>query len=916
MSNRLRLYSLLLVSSVMVAPAALAQTTSAPGPSPATTPPPTETDPASAEQAEPEVEISAPGAGGDEGEEIVVTGRYTPNAIRTTPQILTVLSAEDIKRTGEGDIAGALQRVTGLSVVGAGFVFVRGLGDRYSSALLNGSPLPSPEPLRRTVPLDIFPTSVVSSAIVQKTYSVAYPAEFGGGVINLTTRAVPKESFFTFGGGATYDSATTDNFGYVYRGGGRDWTGYDDGTRAVPGFIRATGLGGTRIGAAETAQLNNLETVVLQKTNFIPPTFSGDLSFGHTAEIFADGRIGIIGAASFGNSWRTRDATQQDTNNENGSLRSDFRTIITDNRAVANALLGFGLDIADHKFRWTGVYIHDTNKQARGASATIYPNTSGFERFDQSTAWFERELFNVQGVAELDFGDFDLDGRVSYAKTRRDSPYERTFVSRFDPDYGAFVNALNASNEQAQIAFSELDENQYSGQLDASYKLPTDFFLQVSAGYFYNDATRDSSRFSFAYRYDPTGGTGGGSSGGLPLAYRFLRPDVLLSPAVLSKINSSVGGCPNGQCIVLDNVSGGQGASIYNGKLRIHAGYVQVEAEPIQGLRGTLGIRYETAKQRVTTNTGGSGTTLNNDYFLPAATITWNVASDMQLRLHGSKTIARPQFRELAPQFYQDFDSDRQFFGNPALVDSKLLNFEARYEWYFGRNERFTAAGFFKKIDKPIEQVSAFPTADSRITTGFTYLPSATLYGGEIEIQKYFDLDFIGGRFFETRRAVFIGNYTYTQSKIKADNTPVPDIAAGPNGIILRPANLQFRDGAPLTGQSDHLVNIQMGIEDKESTSQATLLFSYASQRVTARGASNFSGVGFLPDVVELPGYRIDFVARQGFKVLGREVEVKFEARNLTGTRYQEFQDFPNSRVFVNRYRLGRTVSLGLSVTL
>lgn len=914
MSNRLRLYTALLVSSIMVTPAALAQTTSAPGSAPVTPTTPPEAEAAEAEQ---EVEISAPGAGGEKVDEIVVTGRYTPNAVRATPQIVTVLSAEDIKRTGEGDIAGALQRVTGLSVVGAGFVYVRGLGDRYSSALLNGSPLPSPEPLRRTVPLDIFPTSVVSSAIVQKTYSVAYPAEFGGGVINLTTRAVPRESFLTVGGSAAYDSATTDNFGYVYRGGGRDWTGYDDGTRAVPGFVRATGLGGNRIGAVETAQLNNLETVVLQKTKFIPPNFAGDLSFGHTAEIFGDGRIGVIGAASFGNSWRTRDATQQDSNAVDGTLRNDFRTIITDNRAVANALLGFGLDVADHKFRWTGVYIHDTNKQARGASATVYANTSGFERFDQSTAFFERELFNVQGVAELDFGDFDLDGRASYAKTRRDSPYERTFVSRIDPAVGAFVNALNAPNEQAQVTFSELDENQYSAQLDASYKLPTDFFMQVSAGYFYNDASRQSSRFAFAYRYDPTGSNvGGGSSGALPLAYRFLRPDVLLSPAVLRTIDSSVGGCPNGLCVVLDNVSGGQGASVYNGSLRINAGYVQVEAEPIEGLRGTFGIRYETARQRVTTNGGGSGTSLNNSYFLPAATVTWNVAPDMQLRVHGSKTIARPQFRELAPQFYQDFDSDRLFFGNPALIDSKLLNFEARYEWYFGRNERFTAAGFFKRIENPIEQVSAFPTPDSRINTGFSYVPSATLFGGEIEVQKYFDLDFLGGPFFATRRAVFIGNYTYTQSKIKADGTPVPDIAAGPNGIILRPANLQFRDGAPLTGQSDHLVNVQMGIEDKETTSQATLLFSYASQRVTARGASNVSGVGFLPDVVELPGYRIDFVARQGIKILDRQVELKFEARNLTGTPYQEFQDFSNTRVFVNRYRLGRIFSLGLSVTL
>jgi len=925
MSNRLRFNTLLFMTSMLVAPNALAQTPTAPS-TPAPTPPTTTaTADAAPPEVEEEVEISAPGASASPGDEIVVTGRrFTPNSVRTTPQIISVLSAEDIARTGEGDIAGALQRVTGLSVVGNGFVFVRGLGDRYSSALLNGSPLPSPEPLRRTVPLDIFPTSVVSSAVVQKTYSVNYPAEFGGGVINLTTRSVPRESFLAFGGGVSFDSATTDNFGYTYRGGGKDWTGFDDGTRRVPGFIRATGVSGTRIGAAETAQLNNLETVVLQKTNFIPVNFSGDLSFGHTADIFGDGRIGIVGAASFGNTWRTRDAVQQDSNSEDGSLRSDFRSVITDNRAVANALLGFGLDIGDHQIRWTNLYIHDTNKQARGATATVYPNTSGFQRFDQNTAWFERQLINTQLVAEFDFGDFEVDGRASYANTRRDSPYERTFVSRFDPDPdsnpaspgGAYVNALNASTEQAQVSFSELDEDLYSGQLDLSYKLSTPFFAQLSGGYYYNDSSRSSSRFTFAYRYDPTGGTGGGSSGGLPLAYRFLRPDLLLSPAVLGAINSVFGGCPNGLCIVLDNVSGGQGASVYDASLRIHAGYAQIEAEPIDGVRGTLGVRYETAKERVTTN-GGGGTSLDNDYFLPAATVTWSFAPDMQFRIHGSKTIARPQFRELAPQFYQDFDSDRLFFGNPALVDSKLLNFEARYEWYFGRNQRLTAAGFYKKIDNPIEQVSAFPTLDSRITTGFSYVPTATLYGAEVELQKYFPLDFMGGRFFETRRLLLIGNYTFTKSKIKADSTPVPDINAGPTGIVLRPANLLFRDGAPLTGQSDHLVNLQVGIEDTDSTSQATVLFTYASERVTARGASNASGVGFLPDVVERPGIRLDFVARQGVKIAGAELEIKFEARNLTGTRYQEFQRFPNNtRVDINRYDLGKTVSLGISAKL
>ena len=134
------------------------------------------------EQVEEEVEVSAPGS---EGAEIVVTGRFIPEPVRNTAQVVSVISAAEIARTGDGDIAGALVRVTGLSVNTNGFVYVRGLGDRYSLALLNGLALPSPEPLRRVVPLDIFPTSIVSSAVVQKSYSVNYPGEYGGGAINL-----------------------------------------------------------------------------------------------------------------------------------------------------------------------------------------------------------------------------------------------------------------------------------------------------------------------------------------------------------------------------------------------------------------------------------------------------------------------------------------------------------------------------------------------------------------------------------------------------------------------------------------------------------------------------------------------------------------------------------------------------------
>jgi hypothetical protein len=153
-------------------------------------------------------------------------------------------------------------------------------------------------------------------------------------------------------------------------------------------------------------------------------------------------------------------------------------------------------------------------------------------------------------------------------------------------------------------------------------------------------------------------------------------------------------------------------------------------------------------------------------------------------------------------------------------------------------------------------------------------------------------------------------NYTYTQSEIQSDTSLVPSPIQNGSGLaVLVPANLIFRDGAPLTGQSDHLVNAQIGIEDTDSLSQLTFLFNYASDRVTNRGPN------LLPDIIEKPGIRFDIVARQGINVLGGEVELKFEARNLTGTRYEEFQDFgANGKVLVNSYRLGRTFSLSGSV--
>jgi outer membrane receptor protein involved in Fe transport len=893
--------SLLLLSTALVAPAALAQTPTTATPSMPPTSGPEATAP------EEEVEISAPGANNDTDTEIVVTGTRIPNVIRATPEVISVLSAADIARTGEGDIAGALQRVPGLSVVGGGFVYVRGLGERYSLALLNGSPLPSPEPLRRVVPLDIFPTSVIASTVVQKSYSVNYPGEFGGGVINLTTKADVREPFLTIGASLGFDTETTNKFGYTYYGSDTDWSGFDDGSRDIPGplqnALNSNNLVviGSNFSEAQvkdiTASLLNASTTLVQRNRHIPPnggfTISGGTSFDQ-----GDDRISILFGGGYSNSFQTRGGIQQvaagltpidgvDTLNPD----VNYRFLSTENRILVNGLLTFGVEMGEHQFRWTNLYIRDTLKEARIQAGTNEINIGSDPVNISNTAWFERQLLDTQLVGEFDFGPLDVDARATYAQSRRESPYERTISYRYDDRVKDFVNDLRTNGQFARVAFSNLVDNVYAGGVDAAYTLPNTP-LTASVGYAYLKNDRRSVRRDF--RYTPLDA--------LPGEVAQQRPDFLLSDFNVYNFD-----------IVLTDISGTAGAARYEADLEVHGLYGQVEAEPVDNLRLQAGVRYERGSQSVTPvdlfGTGGDEivpSLIEKSYFLPAATVTWTLADSHQLRLHASKTIARPQFRELAPQQYSDPETDRTFFGNQFLTDSELLNAEARYEWYFARDQRFSVAAFYKQIDKPIEAV-AFQQGGTFFTT-FANAPKAQLYGAEIEAQKYIPLHGLGdGGFFASRRAVLIGNYTYSKSKIQVGegDTTIP---VGTGGEPV-PATNVFDNGTPLTGQSKHLVNLQLGLENTDRLSQQTLLLTYASRRVTNRGP------GDQPDLYEEPGLRLDFVVREGFNLWGNEGELKFEARNLTGENYEEFQTLNGTRIENNTYDLGRTFSLGVSVT-
>lgn len=893
MKMRASLTASLMLGTILASPAAYAQTVN-------------ETESLDVEQpGEEAVDISAPGSSGNM---IVVRGQFIPDPVRATAEVVSVLGEAEIARTADGDIAGSLQRVTGLSVVGGRFVFVRGLGERYSLALLNGLPLPSPEPLRRVVPLDLFPTSVIASTVVQKSYSANYPGEFGGGVINLTTKATPDEPFLKFSTSLSGDSETTGKLGYTYDGSDTDIIGYDDGLRDIPaGLAQAIAKNipisvGTEFSSEDLqnfgASLNNAETNLIQRNTDIPANFSAELTGGTSFDV-GDAIIGVVATAGYENSWRTRGGVQQTSQgivNIDGNPGllpdQDFRFVTTENRIVVNGLLGLSAEIGEHKLRFTNLYIHDTSKEASIKAGIDAINVDEETLLNQGrTSWFERQLFTSQFVGEFQFGDFSLDLRGAYANSKRNAPYQRSYSYAYDSLIANdFVNDLTSPGESARVQFSNLNDDVYGGGIDFGYEADIGIPVTLSTGYAYYLNDRQAERRDF--RFVP--------ANGLPNPIDQERIDFLLSDYNLLTYE-----------IELREVAAQSSVPAYDAKLEIHAGYGQVDAELADGLRLNVGVRYEDAAQSVTPIllTGAGGTSvpsgISNDYWLPAGTLTWNFADDMQLRFAASKTIARPQFRELAPQQFLDLDTDRTFIGNPLLTDSELVNVEGRFEYYLGQGERITLAGFYKNIENPIENV-AFVQGGGTLFTGFSNAPSATLVGAEVELVKYFPLNDLGGSFFEDRRLLLAANYTYTKSEIKVG---ADDVAISPVTLLPTAASNLFDDGDRLTGQSTHVANLQFGMEREEGAlSQQTVLLTYNSPRVTARGPQD------QPDLVEKTGWRLDLVLREEMNIAGQDFELKFEARNVLGTDYSESQTLGDTQILNNAYAVGTRFSMSIGL--
>ena len=823
-------------------------------------------------------------------DEVVSTGVFIPNEKRITSEITSVLDEEIFETTGAGDIASALTRVTGLSLSQGKFVVVRGLNERYSSATLNGSPLPSPEPLRRVAPLDLFPTSVLSDVVVSKTFAPEFSGEFGGGAINMKTKGLPDEKFLELSLSTSFNTETTLRDGLVYDGSGSDFIGFDNGLRDLP-LLDANGV--------PTENFENFSTLIIDTNDALPFNGGGRISAGNRYDLESGMSIGILATLGYDNSWENRAGEDNTANigagNELVLLDDGFKTS-TENKISLNGLLGVGVEFNEnHNVQIVGLATRQSSAEAR--------ILTGVDREDRIfrqdfTEWFEREVYMGQLLGEHyipSLNDAEIRWRASYAEAGRDAPYERRVNYEDFEDGQGFRFQFNRPGSNNDIRFSTLDDTTLDLGLD--FVFPVDFgarTAELKLGGAYLDKSRDSEQADFRY------------FGSIPVELRNSRIDLIFSDAV---VNAGILEIRRGGTTGFPDVS--------EAALETLGAYASIDFEYNEFFRAAFGLRYEDSTQETAIAQATVADSrfdfdpLKEDFILPAATATFTFGDGFQLRLAASKTINRPQFRELTPSIFVNTDTDDRFVGNPFLRNSKSTNLDARLEYYFSANQFVTIGGFYKDFTDPIEEFIFNGLGESNATS-FLNAPSAQLYGIEAEFEKKWDLGEIVSNWGGGKDFVLRSNYTYTDSSVSANGDvsitpPSVNPAQGVTPLTLSASGL-YTDGRPLQGQSDHLANLQLGIDDYENGWEATLLLNYSSERI--RAVEDLSNG--LPSILEQLPLSLDFVYNHDLNIAGGDYTFGFKIQNILGDGYEATQTLGDSQIVVDDFDIGPTFAASL----
>jgi TonB-dependent receptor len=796
-------------------------------------------------------------------EELRVVGTYVPDlggveAVITDQReafgVSEVLGIDQMLRAGDSTAAAALKRVTGLTIEEDKFIVIRGQPERYTLTLWNGSPLPSPDPIRRIVPLDLFPTGSLSKIDVEKSYDASLPGSFGGGLIGLETIGVPDLNSTSFSVSLGGNTKTTGKTGLDYNGGDSDKLGYDDGTRDMP-----AGLADAESPAEVRDAARNFDNI----WNISEKDIGPDTGLGFNLNRAFSGmgaELGLRISLNWDREYRTTERIERDYGlRDDGTLavRNDQLEQRTDMNIDTSGLLAFTANWENHSLRSNTLLLRNSTKRSSISEGVRVVSDDLYIR-DYLLEWNERELFAQQFIGEHVFGRFRVDWRAMLADSSRDSPDRRNYI---------YVRQSNGEYvfhdpSRAQRRFDKNDDDIDSFDIDLTVPFTSGNWkidLVGGVSQYSQDRESDIRRYSFR------------TISGADLT---AEPETLLNPANLGD--------------TLQVTDQTQTNDNYLGEATIDAGYLKADIDWADRVRIIVGARQENADFQVRTfQAGGSqGGQLVEAGFdetevLPSLSITWRFRDDMQLRFSSGRSLSHPLLNELSPARYYDPESNEEFLGNPDLQPAIIDSLDARWEWYPSERELISAGVFGKDYTDAIEQ-SFVGVGGSAYLRQIKNAPDATVSGTEftarIELNRALPESWAGG----WSELVYVqANATFIDSKVR-----------------LTGLGLETSIERPLQGQADEVYNLQLGYDGERH--DIDLSYNRVGERLQIAGTEG------QPDVYQQPIDQLD--VNYSLQLL-EGLKLKLNAANLLDAKTELVQ---GNQVY-RSYQEGKDYSLTLS---
>ena len=832
-------------------------------------------------------------------DEIIITTtvrKNTESAVldiqKKSAVMLDGLSSQGIKKAGASNIASAVKSVPGVSVQGGKYVYVRGLGDRYTKSILNGVDIPGLDPDRNTIQMDIFPTNILENIIVIKSAAAEYPADFTGGVVDIVTRDFPTKKETSFSIGSAYNSEMHfKNDFLIGPSEGTDFLGFDNNSRSRP-INRYQYIPGTFENYPLLTQLTSSFNPILQAER---KTSKNNFNFGFTTGnqflVGDNDKLGYQFSLSYRNETsfyknRVDNRLTKDPNNSSNYNLLTSRLSTGDegeNNIILSGLAGLVYKRENSKYKLNLLHIQNGesvggyfNQEASQAGAG-----GGIEQYTKDVIQYtQRSVTNLllNGQHNIENG-WNVDWKISPTLATVLDKDHRTTAFQITQEGDAII--APSSSGYPQRVWRDLFEFNLANQVNflKKYTLkdkPAKLKFGGGMTYKFRDFELDYYIFTSTNPVVPNG-----------QANNLLLTENIWTPETQA-----------GTHLVFGNLY--QSANSYEGEQRIYSGYFSNEFELIENLKSVVGIRTELFQSYYTgQNQSGSQVFYNekiidNFDIYPSANLILSLNENSNLRSSFSKTTARPSFKEASRAQIYDAISDRLFIGNLDLKPSYIDNLDMRYEIFGDKGDIIAFSGFYKTFKDPIE-LTFFASAPNQLTA--RNLGSAKVYGAEFEIRK--PLNIISD---DVRKWRFSLNASLIKSSLEMFEDEYNNRlnAARDGESISRTRDLQ--------GQSPFLINSNIEFLNEETGFQYGLFYNVQGRTLEV------VGTGIVPDVYTVPFHSLNFNLKKFLDDDGKS-SISIKAKNILNSKKESVYESFNisDEIWTSRMQ-GTEISIGYSL--